>query len=159
MQQWIADHEALLASLAAMSVITFIGTLIVIPILVVRIPEDYFTERRRRPVAWWERHRLLRIVALVVKNVLGGLFIAAGVAMLLLPGQGALTIIVGLMLTDFPGKFRLERWLASRRAVVRAMTWIRARAGRPPCKCPAGGTVGTVVSQRPGSNENAEPSP
>ena len=107
-------------------------TLIVVPMLIVRIPADYFTGRRRRPLAWWEHHRLLRVLALVVKNVLGGVFIIAGLAMLLLPGQGVLTILVGLMLADYPGKFRLECWLLSRRTVVRAVNWMRARAGRSP---------------------------
>lgn len=51
MPEWITDHKTLLASLAVLSVITFVGTLILIPLLVVRIPEDYFTQRRRRPAA------------------------------------------------------------------------------------------------------------
>lgn len=138
MPEWITDHKTLLASLAVLSVITFVGTLILIPLLIVRIPEDYFTQRRRRPAAWWERYPLLRVAALLIKNLLGGVFIAAGLAMLVLPGQGLLTIIIGLMLVDFPGKFRFERWLVSWRAVIRAINWMRAKAGRPPVKLPTG---------------------
>lgn len=136
MSEWIADHKTLLASLAALSVITFVGTLIVIPLLVIRIPEDYFTEQRRRPVAWWDRRPLLRVAALGIKNVLGVVFVAAGVAMLVLPGQGVMTIIIGLMLLDFPGKFRLERWLVSRGPVIRSMNWIRSKARRPSIMVP-----------------------
>jgi hypothetical protein len=60
-------------------------------------------------------------------NAAGSLFIVAGIAMLVLPGQGVITIVVGLLLIDFPGKFRLERWLARRRPLMRGITWIRSR--------------------------------
>ena len=136
MPEWISDNKVLLGWLATLSVLTFVGTLIVIPMLVVRIPEDYFIQRRRHRLLWWERHPVLRLVIVIIKNAAGWLFVAAGIAMLLLPGQGIITIVVGLMLSDFPGKFRLERWLASRRILIRSMNWTRARAGRPPLQVP-----------------------
>ena len=71
-----------------------------------------------------------------VKNVGGWLFILAGTVMLVLPGQGIITMVVGVMLIDFPGKFRLERWLAARRPLMRALNWMRRRAGRPPLQVP-----------------------
>jgi hypothetical protein len=40
------------------------------------------------------------------------------------------------MLLDFPGKYRLERWLATRRAVWRSINWLRRRAGREPLQQP-----------------------
>jgi hypothetical protein len=73
---------------------------------------------------------VLRPATLVVKNVIGAVLLVAGLVMLVVPGQGLLTIAVGLMLVDFPGKFRLERWLATRRPVWKAINWLRARAGR-----------------------------
>jgi hypothetical protein len=48
------------------------------------------------------------------------------------PGQGLLTILIGVMLLDFPGKRRLERWLLRRRGVLAAINKVRARYGRPP---------------------------
>ena len=51
--------------------------------------------------------------------------------MLVLPGQGILTIIVGLVLMDFPGKYGAERWAVSRGPVLPAINWIRAKAGKP----------------------------
>jgi hypothetical protein len=56
--------------------------------------------------------------------------------MLIVPGQGMLTIAVGLVLTNFPGKFRLERWIATRRSVWRSINWLRRRAGREPLERP-----------------------
>ena len=79
--------------------------------LVVRLPADYFTVQRRQPPAFWERHRVLRPVILVVKNLVGVILIAAGLVMLFVPGQGLLTVAVGLMLLDFPGKRGFERRL------------------------------------------------
>jgi hypothetical protein len=52
--------------------------------------------------------------------------------MLIVPGQGLLTIAVALILLDFPGRFRLERWLATRPAVWRSLNWLRKRAGHKP---------------------------
>ena len=56
--------------------------------------------------------------------------------MLVTPGQGVLTIVVGMLLFDFPGKFRLERWLVTRPTVWRSINWLRERAGREPSQTP-----------------------
>ena len=130
--EWIIDQKGLLGWLATLSFVTFVGTLIAIPLLVARIPEDYFVRRRRHRLSWWEQHPALRVVSFISKNAFGSLFIAAGLVMLVLPGQGMITIVVGLLLIDFPGKFRLERWLAGRRRLMRGINWIRLRSGRPP---------------------------
>ena len=142
MQAWLQDHKALLLWLGIASTVMFVGTLVAIPIAVARIPEDYFAHDRREPPP--TRHPLLRILLLVLKNLAGAVFVLAGIAMLLLPGQGILTILIGLGLLDFPGKYRLERSLACRPAVRRALNWIRAKVGRPPlrldgCEPPPGG--------------------
>jgi hypothetical protein len=51
--------------------------------------------------------------------------------MLVLPGQGLLTIIIGLVLMEFPGKYHAERWVINRPAVLAAINWIRLKAGKP----------------------------
>jgi len=48
------------------------------------------------------------------------------------PGQGILTILIGVMLLNFPGKRRLERWLVSRPRVLPVINGLRARFGKPP---------------------------
>jgi hypothetical protein len=131
MLDWIQDNDVLLGWLAAASVAMFIGTLIVIPFLVVRIPEDYFARRSRRVTMKQIRHPMLKGLMFGLKNLLGAIFLLAGVAMLALPGQGVLTIVIGLALLDFPGKFAFERWLVRRRAVLGTINWMRRRRGRP----------------------------
>jgi hypothetical protein len=77
-------------------------------------------------------HPVLRGLLYGAKNVLGVIFLIAGLAMLALPGQGILTIVIGLALLDFPGKFALERWLVTRKAVLNSINWMRRKRGRPP---------------------------
>jgi len=52
--------------------------------------------------------------------------------MLVLPGQGVMTVLIGVALLDFPGKHRLQRWIVGRRGVLDALNWIRRKRGRPP---------------------------
>lgn len=136
--QWIHVHEAVLGWLTVVSVLTFVGSLVVIPWLIVRIPEDYFLQRRPLLDFAGATHPLLRGFAVISKNALGLLLLIAGIAMLVLPGQGIITILVGLMLMDFPGKFAAERWLISRPAVLGTMNWIRSKAGAAALRAPEG---------------------
>jgi hypothetical protein len=135
MIDWVRDNEALVGWLLAASAVTFVATLILVPVLVVRIPADYFTDRRRHaPVP--TRHPVMHVLLIAAKNAIGVVFIVAGVAMLVLPGQGILTLLIGVMLLSFPGKYRLERWLVTRRPVRRSVDWLRRRAGRTPLELP-----------------------
>ena len=118
--------------IAAVSLFAFLATLIAIPWLVVRIPADYFAHGRRPRQEGPRRHPVVRVAFLIGKNLLGYLLILAGIAMLVLPGQGVLTILLGIILADVPGKYRLERWAVSRPAVLGAINGLRRRAGREP---------------------------
>ena len=69
---------------------------------------------------------------MIGKNALGFILVVAGIIMLVLPGQGVFTILIGIMLLNFPGKYRLERWIVARRPVLRSINWLRRRAGRAP---------------------------
>jgi hypothetical protein len=108
----------------------FVGTLVLVPWLLVRLPADYFHESYRPVLPWSALHPLLRVLLHLGKNLLGLVVLLMGVAMLVLPGQGVLTIITGLLLLDFPGKYRFQRWLVRRGPVLRGVNWLRDRAGR-----------------------------
>lgn len=118
------------------SLLMFVATLVAIPIMVVRMRPDYFTAERRRPGAWRRQHPLVAILLLVAKNTFGVLLVVMGLIMLVTPGQGLLTILIGLTLTNYPGKYRFERWLITRRPVWRSVNWLRHRAGVPPLEPP-----------------------
>ncbi|QDT99962.1 hypothetical protein [Gimesia aquarii] len=126
----------LLGWLAVASVITFIGTIIMIPILVVRIPVDYFMRKERGSLPWASRHPVVRVILLTGKNLFGFLFIGVGILLLALPGQGLVTIIIGILLIDFPGKFKLERWIISQKPALRSINWLRRRSNCPPLEIP-----------------------
>jgi hypothetical protein len=131
---WIREHELLVWSLTALSAVTFVATLVAIPILIARIPADYFV---RRPVRDWPtRHPAVHMLLVAAKNALGVVLFLAGLLMLVLPGQGMLTMMIGIMLLDFPGKRRLERWFIRRRPIRTAANWIRARYDKPPLQLP-----------------------
>jgi hypothetical protein len=81
----------LLVKLAIVSVIAFVGTLIAIPFILVRLPQDYFDVRV--PRTWMkDSHPVLRVVGRAIKNLVGAVFVLAGLTMLVLPGQGVLTM-------------------------------------------------------------------
>jgi hypothetical protein len=69
---------------------------------------------------------------LTVKNAVGGLLLVAGILMLVLPGQGILTILAALALLNFPGKRALELRILHRPALLKGINWLRRRAGRKP---------------------------
>lgn len=120
-----------LLALFVISIIGFIGSLIAIPFVLVRLPPHYFDERY--PRTWMqEYHPVLRWVGLILKNGVGVIFLLAGIAMLFLPGQGVLTMLIGISLMDFPGKRRLERKIISQAAVLRAINKLRSQFGQPP---------------------------
>ena len=129
---WADRHELVLAWLAAGSFLLFIGTLLAIPLLIVLMPSDYLVQNRKRPF----RRSPLRQTGHILKNVLGGLLILAGLLMLVLPGQGLLTIAIGLSLLDFPGKLALQIRLVQIPRVRRTIEWIRGKASRPPLQFP-----------------------
>lgn len=129
---WLEDHSLWVWWLAAVSLLMFVGTLIALPFLVVKIPEDYFAQEHRNRELWVHHPPVLRWFLLFGKNLLGGVLVLAGILMLVLPGQGLLTILMGLLLVNFPGKYWLEKWLVTRTPVLKAANWLRKKANHPP---------------------------
>lgn len=136
--EWTRQHETLFFALGVVSIVTFVGGLLVVPVLIVRIPEDYFVRPPGDSSRFAHRHPAIAITAKIVKNVIGVLLALAGIAMLVLPGQGLLTLLVGLLLIDGPGKRRVELWILKRRPIHATIDWIRRRRGHPPLQLPDG---------------------
>ena len=129
---WATDHQQLLVWAGVISLIVFILSLLSLPWLVSQIPEDYFLPKKRQPTQWKQLHPIIRLLALIGKNLIGYGLIVAGLLMLFLPGQGILTLVMGLLLVDYPGKFRLERKLVKTPAILNSLNWLRRKAKRPP---------------------------
>jgi hypothetical protein len=109
-----------------------VASTLLLPWLIIQMPPDYFLQGHRHPLARRERHWALHVALVLGKNLLGLIMVLAGTAMLALPGQGVLTILAGIMVMDFPGKYRLEGAIIRRRAVLKGLNWIRRRAHKPP---------------------------
>ena len=117
----------------ALSVVTFVVSIAVVTVVLVKLPENYFHSSHDREFLV-HRHPVLRAIGIFAKNLLGLVLVAAGVVMSLpgVPGQGVLTILLGIMLLDFPGKRGLETRIVSRPRVNNAVNALRARFGKPP---------------------------
>jgi hypothetical protein len=143
---WLQTYQPLLWWLGALSIVTFLGTLIVVPLLIVRIPADYFLRDQQQLRDGRRQHPVARLSGFVLKNFFGLIFVLVGIAMLVLPGQGILTILIGLMLMNFPGKHTLEQRLVQQPTVLRALNWIRAKANQPALLVPT--TTATAEHQK-----------
>jgi len=129
---WLSGHQDLLTWLTIGSAFTFIASLLTLPWLVSLIPEDYFLPKHREPSQWKEAHPVVRFLLLVTKNIFGFILLCGGILMLFLPGQGILTIAMGLLLMDYPGKFHIERKLVSTPGVLKGLNWLRAKRHKAP---------------------------
>ncbi len=120
-----------LVTLTVLSIVFFVGSLIAIPFILVRLPADFFDIRV--PRRWMEDHHpVLRLLGHVVKNVIGAIFLFAGFLMLFLPGQGILTMLIGVTMMDFPGKRKLEAKMIGQPTVLNAINGLRQKFGKPP---------------------------
>lgn len=128
---WERNQE-LFAWLAGASLACFVASLVVVPALLIWMPHDFFA----RPEPKVTTVGPLRLVGRLIKNAFGAIFVAAGIVMLVLPGQGILSIVIGVSLLNFPGKRRLQLRLLRLRGVRRSIGWIRHKAGKRPLELP-----------------------
>jgi hypothetical protein len=112
--------------------VTFTISLAIVSFIMVKIPPNYFQKDHPRNL-WSDRHPAVRFLGVLAKNVLGVVLVALGILMSIpgVPGQGILTILLGIMLLDFPGKRSLEYKLVSRPPVLKAINKLRHRFGEP----------------------------
>ena len=131
-----ADWQQLLLWGSGLSLLALVASFFVIPWVITRLPHDYFIREKR--IEWnpTPRHPALALLLATLKNVLGLSLVVLGILMLVTPGQGVLTLLIGLLLMNFPGKYRLERWLVSRPGVMRGLNWLRRRRHKLPFDVP-----------------------
>ena len=112
---------------------TFFINLAIVSFILVKIPANHFSKSRKTKF-WSGPHPMLHAAGVIGKNIGGVLLVALGIVLSLpgVPGQGLLTVLLGIMLLDFPGKHRLEQKLLSRPSIVNAINRLRARFDKPP---------------------------
>ena len=112
---------------------SFLLNLAIVSVILVKLPADHFSKDRK--TTFWSGPRpALHAAKIIGKNILGLLLVALGVVLSLpgVPGQGLLTILLGVMLLDFPGRERLEQKLLSKPSIVNAINRLRGRFGKRP---------------------------
>ena len=130
------DWQQLLLAATGLSLLAMIATVIAVPWVVIRLPQDYFSRAQRSPWRESATESVLEKFLGVLKNILGAVLVLLGAVMLITPGQGLLTLLAGLLLMNFPGKYKLERWLVARPGILRALNWLRRRRNQPPFEAP-----------------------
>lgn len=133
MEQWFSKETLTWISIG--SGICLVLGAIAVPWIVVRLPKDAFSKIQRP--GWLDQQpAAVRLPLRVLKNVLALALVVLGLAMLVLPGQGILAILLGVMLGDFPGKFRLQQWILARPNVMKSLNWLRRKFRKPPLEKP-----------------------
>lgn len=104
--------------------------------ILIRLPEDHFLRAEDVPAE--PARSPIRLLLIILKNLLGiGIILAGGImALPLVPGPGLILVVIGLSLTNFPGKQRLQLKLLHAPLALEAVNWMRAKAGRPPLRLP-----------------------
>lgn len=139
MQEIIQKFDGLtlyLVWIGWISAVLFLLSLALVPVLLAKIPSDYFT---RHSKSAWPSNKIRRIhysLFWTIRNVLAVSLVLAGLLMLVLPGQGLLTIFLGLFTADFPGKRKLEQKLISVPSIHSSINWIREKRGVEPLLLP-----------------------
>ena len=133
---WSSVNSDLLFLLGSLSLFILIISVFMMVLIISFLPEDYFKSENRNLISSVQnsRYPLLKLLILITKNFFGILLLLSGILMLVLPGQGILTIITGLVFMDYPGKYAFERKLLKQKGVINSINWIRSRQSKPPLK-------------------------
>lgn len=134
--EFLSEWQQPLLWVSGLSLLGFVATIFAVPWVITRLPRDYFARDSR--LSWREASAepLFAVIIGLLKNLLGLLLIVLGLIMLVTPGQGILTLLIGFLLMNFPGKYYVERWLVMRPGVLRGMNWLRSRRGKAPFDVP-----------------------
>lgn len=124
MWEWMHDWGGWIAAVSGMM---FLVSLWLVTWFIIRVPEGYFITEGP---AVHHSNRVLHYFILLLRNGIGFFLLAAGMAMLVLPGQGVITMIMGVSLISLPGKHRLLNWILQRQRVRQTLNWIRQKAGK-----------------------------
>jgi len=112
---------------------SFFINLGIVSFILVKLPADHFSKHRKTKF-WAGPRPAIHAAKVIGKNIAGILLVALGIVLSLpgVPGQGLLTVLLGIMLLDFPGRHRLEQKLLSKPSIVNTINRLRERFDKPP---------------------------
>jgi hypothetical protein len=117
----------------AIFLVSFFANLGIVTWILVKLPADHFSKSRKTKF-WAGPRPWIHAAKVIGKNIAGVLLVALGIVLSLpgVPGQGLLTVLLGIMLLDFPGRHRLEQKLLSKPSIVNSINKLRARFDKKP---------------------------
>ena len=127
--QATANYHQYFVWVGIVSFVVFVASLLLTPILLGKIPQDYFVHTNQHKV---EINHLGHLIIVVIRSLVGFVLLIAGIIMLVTPGQGIISILLGLFLMEFPGKRKLELKLINHEPTFKALNWLRGKANKDP---------------------------
>ncbi|RUM82786.1 MAG: hypothetical protein DSZ19_04010 [Candidatus Thioglobus sp.] len=127
--QATANYHQYFVWVGIVSFVVFVTSLLLTPILLGKIPQDYFIHTNQHKV---EINHLGHLIIVVIRTLIGFVLLIAGIIMLVTPGQGIISILLGLFLMEFPGKRKLELKLINHEPTFKALNWLRGKANKDP---------------------------
>ena len=122
---WLKAHGLLVVIISGASLIS---SILLCTLVITYLPFDYFLPKRRTSRI---KQPVLRLGLKFLKNLLAVVLIIVGLIQIPLPGQGVLTVLIGIVISDIPGKRRLERRIIRSPIVLSSINYIRSRFKRP----------------------------
>ena len=126
----IDDYKSIIFWLGLLSFLIFIFSLVTIKWLVALIPSDYFVSKK--DTKFKSEYPIIWLISMIIKNIIGYVLIIGGILMLLLPGQGLFTIFIGLMMSNYPGKYYIEKKIIAIPSILKTINWLRKQSDKEP---------------------------
>lgn len=130
--EWIESNQLLLGTIAGLSTVLLLVTILATPWLVAMLPSSYFITQESRA----QKISIAHVFLTCLRSLIGLVLVLIGIVMLVIPGPGLITLLVGLSLAEFPGKRRLLKYIATRPSVFKSLNWMRKRHDREPFELP-----------------------
>ncbi|KAA0445804.1 MAG: hypothetical protein FXV79_04550 [Candidatus Thioglobus sp.] len=124
------EYQDLLIAIGAISAIIFVASLALLPWMLGKISANYFVKSKVKT----KIKNPWQLLVAALKTLAAILLLIAGIIMLITPGQGIATILLALLLLEFPGKRSLELKIINNNSTFKTLNWLRSKAGKPPFK-------------------------
>ncbi len=137
MQSFLDTYGYIATWLGIISGFTFFLSLLLIPLFINRLDSNFFLHlHKNKKKKNKHEHPLMFMLLRILRYSVGVFLISAGILMLFLPGQGLLTIIIGIALLDFPAKRALTGRILSCQKIQKSLNWIREKGAKSPFTFP-----------------------
>ncbi len=131
MQIFLDNYGSIITWLGIVSTVTFFLSLLIIPWIICKLKNDFFLHLHEHK-KMEDQHPVIFILLRILRYSFGAILLLSGILMIFLPGQGLLTIILGISLLDFPGKQKAFDGILHLHPVQNGLNWIREKGAKSP---------------------------